>query len=213
MEKMEEVILKATPREVVGKQVKALRRQGLLPAVLYGRSFKPVIVTLDLHDSSLILPRITSSHLIDVEVNGERIKVLVREKQRHPVTGTLIHVDFLVVSMTEKLRVMVPIELTGESPAVKDFNGILVAGLEQMEVECLPQDLPERIVVDVAVLKRIGDSIQVKDIQLSAAIEVLNEPTEVIAVVTAAEEEPTAEEAALAEPEVIEKGKKEEDDF
>jgi len=147
---MEEVILKADVRKVIGKQIRALRRAGLLPAVLYGHNIQPIAISLNHHDASRILPRVSSSQLIQVEVGGERYPVLVREKQRHPVTGSLLHIDFQTVSMTEKLRAMVRIELTGDAPAVKNLNGGLVTGQEEIEVECLPGDLINRIVVDLS---------------------------------------------------------------
>ena len=155
---MEETVLQAKRREVIGKHVKALRRAGRLPAVLYGHTTDPLPISLDMREASRILPTITSSHLVTVDVEGEQHTTLVREKQRHPVLGSLLHIDFLVVSMTEKLRAEVMIELEGESPAVKEFSATLVTGQESLEVECLPSDLPERVVVDISVLKKVGDS-------------------------------------------------------
>ncbi len=211
---MEETVLVAKRREVIGKQVKALRRAGRLPAVLYGRTFEPQSVTLDMREASRILPTITSSHLVTIDVDGERHTALVREKQRHPVMGSLLHVDFLIVSMTEKLRAEVMIELEGESPAVKELNGSLVTGQESLEVECLPSDLPERIVVNISILQKIGDSIHVRDLKLPAAVEVLSNLDDLVVLVTAQAAEEVVEEApvvAEAEPEVIERGKKEEE--
>ncbi|MCU0487567.1 MAG: 50S ribosomal protein L25 [Anaerolineales bacterium] len=208
---MEQKVLKAESRSVIGKQVKALRRQGRLPAVIYGHAIQPLMISLDHKQASQILSAVTSSQLVVVEVNGKPHTSLVREKQRQPVTGSLIHVDFLEVSMTEKLRAKVVIELVGESPAVKNFDGILVQGLEQLEVEALPRDLPERITVDVAVLTEIGQAIRVSDIALSKAVEVLDDENEIIVVVTAPEGEEVTEDASVVEPEVIERSKKEED--
>jgi large subunit ribosomal protein L25 len=211
---MEKIVLQATRREVVGKQVKQLRRQGRLPAVLYGKNFEPIPVTLDFRDSNRILPGITASHLITVQIDGDEHNALVREKQFHPVRGKLIHVDFLVVSLTEKLRANVSLQLDGESPAVRDLDGILVSGIEQIEVECLPRDLPERIMVDVSSLTEFGSSIHVRDIKLSDKIRVLTDLDEIVAIVTApeVEEEEVVEEVVEGEPEVIEKGKKEEEE-
>ena len=208
---MEVTVLQAKQRNVIGKQVKALRRQGGVPAVLYGRSITPIAVTLDAREANRIIPGVTSSQLLVIDVEGERHTALVREKQFNPILGVLLHIDFNVVSMTDKLRAFVRIHLEGESPAVKDYNGILVHALEEMEVICLPKYLPERIMVDVSNLKQIGDAIHVRDIPLVEEIEVLTDLDEVVAVVTppAAEEEVVG--AAPVEPEVIEKGKKEEE--
>ena len=208
---MEEKVLNAEVRTVIGKQVKALRRQGGLPAVMYGHHFEPVSITLDAREASRLLAGITSSQLLTIKVGGEQHSVLVREKQRNPVRGNLIHVDFLAVSMTEKLRAMVIIATEGDAPAVRDFDGLVVSGVEQVEVQCLPKDLPERIIVDLSTLKAIGDAIYVRDLQLSSAVEILTDPNEMIVLVTAQTMEAEEGEYVAAEPEIIEKGKKEED--
>jgi large subunit ribosomal protein L25 len=149
-----------------------------------------------------------------VDVEGEKLTTLVREKQRHPVTSSLLHVDFQVLSMTEKLRTTVVIVLEGEAPAAKNFNGVLVTGQTELEVECLPSDLPERIRVDVSGLNEIGNSIHVRDLVLPPKVEVLTDPDELVVLVTAPvaeeKEEVVAVEGAI-EPEVIEKGKIEEE--
>lgn len=215
---MEQIVFQATHRDVIGKQVKALRREGKLPAVLYGHRIEPIPVSLDARDAGRVLPTVTSSLLVVVDVDGERHNALVREKQRDPVHGNLLHVDFLVVSMTEKLRARVVIELEGDAPAIREFNGALVTGTEELEVECLPQDLPERFTVDLSVLKEIGDSIHVKDLQIPSGVEVLTDLEELVVLVTsqaAEEEEEEAEEEELeeeGEPEVIERGKREEEE-
>ena len=216
---MEEVILKADRRNVLGKQVSAIRRQGRLPAVIYGHYIDPISIELDLRDASKSLTGLAPSTLVTVEVEGTPHKALVREKQRNKITGILLHVDFLAVSMKEKLRSQVYIEIVGVSPALKDFNGVLVTGTGEVEVECLPQDLPERIVVDVSKLLRIGDGVYIRNLNIPEGVRVLDEPDTLVALITAqaAEEEeaaaaPVVEEALTTEPEVIEHGKKEEEE-
>jgi large subunit ribosomal protein L25 len=213
---MEKVVLKAQSRQVIGKQVRALRREGLLPAVIYGHQIDPIAISLNFHDTSLILPKVSSSQLVVVEVGGKKHTTLVRERQRHPVTGDLLHVDFQAVSLTEKLRVNVRLQFTGEAPAVKMYDGIVVTSIENLEVECLPGDLPSSLEVDLSVLESIGDIISVKDVPLPPKVQVLADPDEVVVVITAPISEAAlaeAEGAAAAEPEVIEKGKKEEENF
>ncbi len=211
---MENIVIDATMRNVIGKKVKALRRQGKLPAIVYGHQFSPMPILLDYRQASHSLLGISSSQLIDLNVDGQRIPVLVRERQHHPVTGNMIHVDFLAVSMTEALRAFVPIEFEGEAPAVKDFGGVVVIGLEEIEVECLPKDLPEKITVDLTKLEKIGDGVYVKDLIVPRGVEVLTESDEMVILITAPEGEEVEEEVAEGfEPEVIEKGKKQEVDF
>lgn len=210
---MEVTVLKATNRQVTGKQVRALRRQGLIPAVIYGLAEKPLTVSLNAHEAGKILPKVSSSTLLVVDVEGERHNTLVREKQRHPVSGSIIHIDFKEVSMTEKLRTMVRVELFGVSAAVKEWSGILVTPVEELEIECLPSDLPDLIRVDLALLKNIGDVIRVGDLVPPERVEFITPGDEVIAVVTPplSEAELAAAEGGAGEPEVIEKGKKEEE--
>lgn len=211
---MEKIELLAEPRSVIGKQVKSLRRQGKLPAVIYGHHLSPLPISLELREASRILPTITSSQLITIRLGKDSHTVLVREKQRHPVQGTILHVDFLAVSMSEKLKANVQIELDGEAPAVKDFGAVLVSGIEEIEVECLPKDLPEKLTVGLSKLVNIGDAIHVKDLSVPEGVEILTDPDEVVVLVTQpAGEEIEAGEVEAAEPEVIEKGKKEEEEF
>jgi large subunit ribosomal protein L25 len=208
-------LFQAKNRNITGKQVKALRRAGELPAILYGHHINPIPITLDYRDTIRVLPGVSSSQLIEVEVDGERYNVLVREKQHDPVSGALLHIDFHAVSLTEKLRTMVRIVLTGESPAVKTYNGIVVTGQEELEVECLPGDLPSHLVVDINRLTDIGNAIYVRDIEIPPEVKVLTDLNELVVLITAPEAEPEPEEAEAvvteAEPEVIEKGKKEEE--
>ena len=215
---MEKVVLKAEKRDVIGKQVKALRRAGKLPAVIYGRHTEPVNVSLDAHNASLVLGKLTSSSLVTIELDGKQYPTLVREKQRDYIKNRLLHVDFLAVSLTESIRATVSVNLIGVSAAVKDFNAVLVTNLQSLEVECLPTDLPERIDIDISVLAKPGDGIRVKDVTVSDNIRVLDDPETMVAVATFAKvEEEVAAVAevaapAEAEPELsVERGKKEEE--
>ncbi len=212
---MEKIVLEAVSRQVTGKQVRALRRQGLLPAVVYGRHIEPYNIALDHHKSSLALEGVGGSTLMILNLDGKPHNVVVRQKQRHPVTGSVIHVDLMEVSMTEKMRAYVRIELVGHAPAVKEKDGVMVTGQEELEVECLPGNLPELIEVDLAVLKDIGDGVFIRDIQAPDGVEILTDGDEMVALITAPISEAALEaeemEAGL-EPEVIEKGKKEEEE-
>jgi large subunit ribosomal protein L25 len=211
---MEREVIEAVKRSVIGKQVKALRREGKLPAILYGSTIKPTPVLMDLKSASNTLNRVSGSALVTINLEGENLVSLVREKQRDSLTGVLTHIDFQVVSMKEKIRTQVSVEIHGEAPAVKNFNGILVQNVDEMEVEALPGDLPERIVVDVSGLTNIGNSVMLRDLVLPEKITVLEDPDLVLVVVTAPEAEEVVEVAEVVgeEPEVIEKGKKEEEE-
>jgi large subunit ribosomal protein L25 len=196
---MEKVVLKATKRDVVGKQVKALRREGKLPAVIYGRHTDPINIELEARSAGRILAKATSSSLITIEMDGKQYPTLVREKQRDYIKTSLLHVDFLTVSMTEKLRAYVTLRFKGVSLAVKDFNAILVHNIEQLHIECLPSDLPEYVEVDISVLKNPGDGIRVGELSVPADVLVLDDPDMMVAVASASKIE-----EALAELEEVE---------
>jgi large subunit ribosomal protein L25 len=182
---MEKVVLKATKRELVGKKVGALRRQGKLPAVLYGPHLATTAIMLDAHEGAQTLAQLTSSSLVTVNLDGKEYLTIVREKQRDFLKNRLVHLDFQVVSLTEKMRAKVGIVLTGTAPAVKDFNAVIHGVLTEVEVESMPQDLPERLTVDISALAEIGDSLRVRDLTLPPKVEILSDPDETIAVATA----------------------------
>jgi large subunit ribosomal protein L25 len=210
---MKKSVIHATRRSVTGKQVGQLRRSGQLPGVMYGHHFESTAITMDLREASKILAGLTGSSLATIELDGIENAALVREKQRDFIKGTLKHIDFQVVSLTEKIRTKVSIVLTGLSPAVKDFNGVVVTGMDRLEVESLPQYLPERFVIDISRLAKIGDAIYVRDIPVTPEVEILDDPNETLVIVAA----PAAEEgvegvAGVDEPDVIEKGKKEDEE-
>lgn len=213
---MEEVLLQVSKRDVVGKQVKTLRRDGLLPAIVYGRGISSIPISINSREANKILSAITSSSLVVLDIDGDKHTTLVREKQRDPVTGEVLHMDFYEVSMTEKLRTNVGLEFQGESPAVKELMGVLVTVMESLEVECLPQDLPNRIVADLSTLEEIGDSLYVRDISLPPNVELISDIDGLVVVISppAVEEIEEVEEVEITEeePEVIERGKEEEVD-
>jgi len=217
---MEKVVIKATKRDVIGKQVGALRRAGQLPAVIYGKHIEPISISLDTHSASLALSKISSSSIVTIEVEGKEYPALVREKQRDFIKNRLLHVDFLAVSLTEKIRAYVSLHFKGVSAAVKDYNAILVHNIEQFYVECLPTDLPESIEVDISRLARPGDGLRVRDIAVAENIRVLEDEDVMVAVATASKIEDAFPGAAGAEgapeaeePEIsVERGKKEEEE-
>ncbi len=216
---MDNIVIEAKKREIIGKQVKALRREGWIPAVIYGPEIEPIAISLDARIANRMLPGVTSSQFITVDVEGEQFTTLVRDRQQHVIYNNLLHVDFMSVSMTEKLRTSVPIELLGEAPAVSE-GGVLVTGQEYLDVQSLPSDLPERVSIDISKLVSIGDAIYVRDLEMPDAVEVLTDEDEMVVLVTAPaaieEEEEVAEEELFvdeeAEPEVIERGRREEEE-
>ncbi len=217
---MEKIVLNATRRDMIGKHVKTIRREGKLPAVLYGYGVESTPIVMDLRETTKTLERVGLSTLVTLDLDGKEYDVLVRERQRDVILRTLLHVDFQTVSLTDTIRTQVSIVLgKDDAPAVTNFGAILISGVEILEVEALPQDLPDRIVVDVSILEMIGDSIRVKDLGLPKGVEVLGDMNATVVVASApslAEEEEEVEGVeedvpVLGEPDVIEKGKKEEE--
>jgi large subunit ribosomal protein L25 len=214
---MDEVVFQAKRREVIGKKVKALRRDGMLPAVVYGHNIEPISISLDMRDAMRTLDSISPSALVVLDIDGDKHYTLVRDKQRNPVRRSIIHIDFQAVSLTETVRADVNINIIGEAPAVETYLGIVVPSLEQLSIECLPTILPDKIDVDISGLNEIGDSILVGDLTIPEGIEVMNDPEDVVVVVIAqaAEEVEEVEEEEIeleegAEPEVLDRGKREE---
>jgi large subunit ribosomal protein L25 len=214
---MEEIVLNVQPRTVVGKQVKALRREGNVPAVLYSRRGEPVILQANNRELLRVLTRAGGSRLVRLNIAGskEAPMALVREVQREPIKGSVLHVDFFGVSMTEVIKVEVPIRYEGTSPAVARNEGVLIHAMDSVEIECLPGDLIDAIAIDVSTLEKVGDVIHVSDLKVPASVKLLADGEVTVARVShlAGEEveAPAAVEAVAAEPEVIKKGKAEEE--
>ena len=218
---MEKVLLKAEKRTITGKKVKNLRLAGKVPAVIYGGEIKSLPIILDTRGTTNTLNKVSGSTILTIDVEGEEYPALVREIQQDYIKGELLHVDFLVVSLKEKLRTNVSISLIGEAPVLEEYSALIVSGLDQIEVECYPQDLPEVIEVDVSSLEELGAAIYLKDIPAIENVEFLSDPEELIAVASAIKEEveEVVEEAEIleeveegAEPEVVEHGKKEDEE-
>src|SRR3989344_5067085 len=160
---MDRLSLKAEERKVLGKKVKNLRKDGILPAHVFGKGVEGEIVSVDQKEFLKVFKVAGETGLIDLKIGTEKIKpVLIREVQYNPVSGDLIHVDFYQVNLLEKVKVSVPIVQIGEAPeSVKLGETIVLQTLSEVEVEALPADLPENIEVDITSLKEIDDAITV----------------------------------------------------
>ena len=218
---MEKIVLQAANREIVGKKVKMLRREGKIPGIIYGKDLKkPLPITLDLRETTKFMRGVTPSTVVTIKVDGKDYTTLVRDRQRDVLLGNYIHIDFMAISLKDKVRTLVNLFLEGEAPAVEDWGATIILSLDQIEVETLPQDLPESIVVDISNMANIGDAIHVKDLAMPEGVECLSDPEELIVVASAPELEPEEEEEEEleeellegVEPEVIEKGKREEEE-
>jgi large subunit ribosomal protein L25 len=207
--------LEAQQRTVIGKHVKKLRRQDLIPAVVYGAGGPPVHVTCPRRPLEITLKNAGGTHLINLSVDGAIHNVLVREVQRDPVKRSILHIDFLRVDLTKKLRTEIPVVFVGQPKLSSELQ--IQQNVQFIEVESLPTDIPENIEVNIASLLVQGDQITIADLPAIPNVEILSDPHEVLVRVEAlaaqTEEEVAAEAVAAAEPEVVEKGKKEEEEF
>ncbi|NIM47619.1 MAG: 50S ribosomal protein L25 [Candidatus Aenigmarchaeota archaeon] len=200
---METITLKAKKREVVGKKVKKLRKEGFLPAVLYGRDTKNENLSILKAEFEKIFKKAGLNKIVSLVIEGEGKKnVLIHEPQVDPVTNNPLHVDLYQVKMTEKITTNVPLVFIGESKAVREMDGTLVKNRDEIEVECLPTDLPSGIEVDITSLIDFESTIHIKDLKIPAGVTVLDDPEETVALV----EPPRSEEelAELEEPVVEE---------
>lgn len=210
-----ETVVTAEPRSSRGKnEARRVRVTGRIPAVIYGAFKDPVAVSVNPKDVTKILrSRTGHNSIFDVEVLGvEKTPVIVAEEQYHPVKGTLMHIDFKRIDLTRKLRVPVPVHVHGEAKGVKQQGGILEVPTRFVEVECIPDRIPDEYSVDVTELM-VGMSVRISDLKVGEGVRILAAPEVVIAhVVGVREEVVVADAAAVAEPEVAaKKGKKEDD--
>jgi large subunit ribosomal protein L25 len=184
------VTLKLEPRADRGRHLQALRRQGRLPAVIYGHNVDPVTVIVEGREFVRAFQKVGRNQLVDLQLGEEPVrKALIREVQRSPRDGDLLHVDFYQVNLTEKIESEVPIEIEGEVELVSKGEADLQRGLHVLKVECLPTDLPPVITVDVSGLREIDDEIRVKDLKIPPGCEILDEPDDLIVKVAAHREE------------------------
>lgn len=185
--------LEAAARSVTGAKVSSLRTQGVVPAVLYGRGIPSVSLQVPAKELEHAYRQAGESTLVYVVVDGAEHPTIIKDVARHPVSGALQHADFYQVRLDEKVKAMVPVVFVGESPAVKDFQGIFVRNANELEVEALPTDLPHEIEVDISALKELNSQLTVGDIK-GHGWTLTAEPGEVIASVT----EPISEEELKA---------------
>jgi len=215
---MERVSITAERREEHGKGVaRSLRRAGMVPAVVY-REGKAQMIKLSKKDLTRLINSVAGEQvMVDLQfADGEKKLALLKDYQKDPIRGELLHSDFFEVSLTEEVRITIHVATVGEPIGVKRDAGILQHTLRDIEIECLPDRIPGKIEVDISKLE-IGQSVHVSDLKFEEGIKVLTDPGDVIVTVIAPvveEAAPAAAEAAPAEavePEVVKKGKKEEE--
>lgn len=213
---MDEVILEGRVRDELKKsKTKEFRRGGEIPAVVYGHGENKYVLVNSKAFKSAIHTHAGLNVIINLKVKGKADKVIVKDVQRFPLDDSIIHVDFQRISLKEKIDVMVPLHMSGEPVGVKEKGGVLEHLVREVEVRCLPTEIPDEFTVDVSALD-LGEGMMLKQVNIPGNIELLMDPEAIVANVVAptkeeAPPEPAEGETAEAEPEVIGKGKKEEE--
>jgi len=205
--------LKVAPRDVLGKKVKALRRQGVTPANIYGSHVESQSIQLSTEELRHVIKTAGRNDIVYLRLDGDEPRpTFLRDIQQNPVTDAILHVDFLQISLREKVKADVPLHLVGLAPAVDTLGGILMHGLDHVSVEALPTEVPSFIEVDVTSLVEINQALHVSDVPVPEGVTILTDVEQVIAKVAppAVEPEPeVAEEAEAVEGEAAEEGAEE----
>jgi large subunit ribosomal protein L25 len=189
-------------RELLGRKVKQLRKNGLVPATVYGHDFKPMSIQMNARDMGKAFEDVGESGLVDLMIDGKKYPILFRNPQYHPIDGAIIHIDCYKVNLREKITTTVPVELVGEAPAVK-LGNVLVAVTDQVEVEALPANLPEKIEVDISGLENVDQVITVADLKVDTSkVEIKTAMDQLIVKLEVPKEEEVAEETTVAPGEV-----------
>ncbi len=201
---MDQIELEVAKREVLGKKVRLLRRQGITPVHLFGHGIESLALQCDTAKLHQVLARAGRTRLVSLKLDneGEPRTVVVRGVQTEPLTGESLHIDFYQVKMTEKVKVEVPVVLVGEALALNLKENMLVQELNTLSVECLPAKIPSRVELDLSSLTELEQAVRVKDIELDKEITVLNDPELVVVRISSRpvekiEEKVVAEEAAV----------------
>lgn len=200
---MELLVLEAKIRNTNGK-AKKLRQTNLIPAVCYGRGFENRSLELVYQDFRKVFKQTGSSQVFNLNVDGEKIPVLIQEVAYNPITDRFDHIDFLQIDMKKKVTATVPVQVTGLSPAVKNFNAVVTVVKQEIEVKCLPLDIPHDITIDVSKLENLGDAVHIRDLQLGDKVEILDDLDDTLVSVNAVAEykelEAVVPDALKAEP-------------
>lgn len=199
---MQKYILKADKRTILGSKVKQLRRTGVVPANLFGKTIDSQAIQVNSVDFNRVYKEAGETSLIWVQVEGEEKErpTLVTSVHYNPVTGNKLHIDFHQVNLKEKVTANVPVEIIGESELVTSNLAVLSQSLNEIEVEALPTDIPENITFDITSLKAIGDVLKVSDAKVSSEVEIKTDPEQIVVVL----QEPMKEEVIPVVEEVAE---------
>lgn len=203
--------LEVKARTVFGKQLKKIRADGVVPANIFGPDFKTTAISATFRDFIQTYKRAKETGVVHLHLDSQKIPVLIKHVQKHPISDAILHVDFRKIDLKQKITTAVPVKVTGQSEAVSQKGGVLLTMSETLLVEALPTEIPAQIEIDIASLKEIGQEIKVADLKKVEAYLIKEDLNKVvIAVVAHKEESITPETAPATTPEVLTEAKPEE---
>lgn len=204
---MDKHTLKAEKRKILGQKVKTLRKEGILPANIYGKKVKSLAIQISMKEFEKVHKEAGETGIIEISVDKSKRPVLINNVQMHPVTDIPIHIDFLQIDLKEKVTADVPVDLIGESPAEKSGLGTVVQQINEIEVEALPTDLPEKFEIDLSKLTKVDMAVLVKDLDVDKKkVEIKSDAEQILVKV----EPPRKEEEVIVPVETEEEGEAEE---
>jgi large subunit ribosomal protein L25 len=204
----DKISLKADKRQITGHKVNRLRREGLIPANLFGKGITSESIQVNFKEFETVFDKAGETGIITLTFDGKDHPVLVSDIHTHPVSGDPLHVDFRQVNLKEKIEAAVPVELIGESPAEKAGNTVVLM-VDEIEVEALPADLPEKFEIDISMLTEAGQLVHVKDLAVDASkVEVKTDPEMIVVKVEEPQKEVVIEEPVATEGETPAEGEK-----
>lgn len=189
--KKEKIVLNAQVRKTFGKKLKSLRKEGKIPANIYGPDFKSLAITVDLKEFIKTYKTAKETGIVYVKVEKEEIPALIKNIQKHPVNHSILHVDFRKVDLKQQLETEVPLKIIGQSPAVLEKNGVLLTQTNSVLISALPENIPSEITIDISNLKEIGQEIKIADLPANKNYQILTPKDKVIVSVIAHKEEST----------------------
>lgn len=200
---MQKKELTAEIRKIKGRKIKGLRAQGILPANVSGKKIKSESIQVNLKEFKKIFSEVGETGLVELKIGSEVRPVLIHNIQKNPVTDEFVHADLLQVDLKEKVEAEVPVELTGEAPAEKQGIGTVVQYLNEIKVEALPTDLPEKFVIDVSELAEVDQAVFIKDLKVDRSkVDIKADAEEIVIKVEPPQKEEVVEAPAPAEGEV-----------
>lgn len=201
----EKILLNGQPRQIFGKKLKKLRKEGNIPGNVFGKDFKSQAITVSYKEFVKIYKKAKETGVVYLRIKDKEIPVLIKNVQKHPVNNNILHVDFRKIDLTQKIQTEIPIKIIGVPPAVSEKKGVLLTQTSSILISCLPEKIPSEITIDVSKLTDIGQEIKIADLPITKDYEILYPKEKVIVSITAHKEESITPEISTPPTEEIKK--------